>query len=153
MTAAPGIELTPIPEAKSAAKLSRLQKQILLMALANRTKESRTDEGGGADLYYSEILATVYGFKPTRPLRYGDHYGEHAGQRIPGGQKFDRQAIGPARYNRAQAAISRAMLRLHSRGLVICSYGVRSRWSGCSLTPAGLAISQTVNTKAKGPQS
>jgi hypothetical protein len=127
-------------------KLSALQKRILVMALANRIKEGRTAASKGADLYYSEVLAVVYGFRPTGPLRYGDHYGEHAGQRIPGDQKFDREIIGRARYNSAHTAISRAMLGLADHGLITWLTGANSSWSGCSLTTEGLAVSQTVNT-------
>jgi hypothetical protein len=40
-----------------------LQKQILVMAQANHIKEDRIDhETHSADLYYSEILAAIYGF-------------------------------------------------------------------------------------------
>jgi len=101
-------------------------------------------ETKGADLYYSEILAAIYGFPSERlwELRAG----ELTDQRKVTGKKFDRQAIGLARYNRAQAAISRAMRRLESRGLITWVCGTYARWSGCNLTPLGLTFSKTVNT-------
>jgi hypothetical protein len=140
------IENDDVKVRRSVQRLSSLQRQILAMARANRVKEGRTDETrGGADLYYWEVLATVYGFPPTGATRYPENYGDHAGQRIPGGQKFDRQAIGTARYNRAQAAVSRAMSRLGERGLIACLRG-RYCWSGCSLAKKGLAFCETVKT-------
>jgi hypothetical protein len=130
-------------------KLSRLQKQILLLALENKLREGRAfpeEEDGGADVYYAEILATVYGFPPTGPLRQGY---DPAGRRLAGGWKFSPGEIGQARYNAAQAAVSRAMLRLHSRGLAVCVWGAISHWSGCSLTSAGLEAAKTVKSIVK----
>jgi hypothetical protein len=123
-------------------KLSKLQKQILVLALANKQRENRGFEARGADLYYSEILREVYGFATTGPLR------EH-----PGGHDFDLTVIGRERYNAAQAAISRTMIRLHSRGLIHAMCGAISRWSGCNLTPLGVEAAETVKTKALVPQS
>ncbi len=125
-------------------KLSKLQKQILALALGNKLREERAfDMGSGADVFYSEILATVYGFPLERPLR--EVAGDFAGMRT-GGHRFDPKRIGKARYNAAQAAVSRAVLRLESRGLVLWARSVCSHWSGCDLTPAGFEYAQTVNT-------
>jgi hypothetical protein len=107
-------------------RLSRLQKQILMMAY-NRIQEP---------LYYSEILEEVYGFQPAV-----------GGEPSPGSIRFDRQAIGPERYNAAQAALSRAMSRLHTRGLILCLCGSHNRWSGCSLTEAGRRLIQMLNAR------
>jgi hypothetical protein len=93
-----------------------LQKRILTLAY-DRINEP---------LYYSEILEEVYAFPPAV-----------GGERNPGSIRFDRQAIGPARYNAAQAALSRAMSRLDKRGLILRLCGGHSRWSGCSITPRG----------------
>jgi hypothetical protein len=60
---------------------------------------------------------------------------------------FDRQAIGPRCYNRAQAAVSRAIRRLESRGLVKYVTGKWGCWAGRSLSPAGLSFAETVNTR------
>jgi hypothetical protein len=120
----------------STRKLSKLQKQILALALENRVREGRAFESHhGADVFYSQILAEVYGFQTTWPLRRT--HGEHAGQRICGQHLFDPATIGEGRYNAAQAAISRAMARLESRGLVRRLCGHISHWAGCDLTPAG----------------
>jgi len=123
---------------RSGERLSALQKHILLRAYANRLQERRTAESPGADLYYSEILETVYGFPPAV-----------GGERSPGSLRFDRQAIGPERYNAAQAALSRAMSHLHDRGLILLVCGSYSRWSGCSITPKGQRlIHQWLNTRS-----
>ena len=153
----PAAALEPLAEnddvkaRRSVQRLSSLQQQILTMAWANRVKEGRTAESRGADLYYSEVLATVYGFPPIWPIRYSENWKEYAGERICGGKMFDRQAIGLARYNRAQAAVSRAMNRLGLRGLITCLCGRNCRWSGCSLTEKGLAFCETVITTAHVP--
>lgn len=131
----PEAPLTALEEPDSDGKgLSQLQRRILVMALTNRTKEGRTDETrGGADLYYSEILAQVYGF-PCECL-YRKRSGELTDERSVGGKKFDRQAIGTDRYNRAQAAISRTMRRPRPKSLpplaticATCPPRWRRRW-------------------------
>jgi len=111
---------------RSGERLSVVQKQILLMAYANRLREERTAESRGADLYYQQVLEEVYGFPPAV-----------GGEHCPGSRRFDRQAIGPPRYNAAVAAVSRSMSRLHKRGLILCLCGSHNRWSGCSITPKG----------------
>jgi hypothetical protein len=129
----------PIPESSAAPvqKLSRQQKQILTLALRNKVRENRPfDACRGADVLYPEILAEVYGFPLQRP-----NPREHPGH------NFDRQAIGPRRYNRAEAAVSRAIWRLESRGLVKYVTGKLGCWAGCSLSPEGLACAETVNTR------
>lgn len=112
----------------TASKLSRLQRFILEHAYKNRSAETRDSDSKGADLYYSEVLAGFFGF-PTHHAALRQSIGDH---------KFDVGGIGPRKYNAAQAAISRTMLRLMARGLVVGMNGVRSRWSGCSLTIAGV---------------
>ena len=129
---------------KEQSKLSKLQKQILVLALENKLRENRDfEERNGADIYYSEILATVYGFPPEVPLR-------QAGERTQWG-KFDREVIGRARYNAAHAAISRTMSHLQARGLIRWVCARYTRWSGCNLTPAGFEIAKRVKTRANLP--
>jgi hypothetical protein len=57
------------------------------------------------DLYYAEVLAVYFGFPvtwwPDRSLR-----------EVQGSHRFDREAIGCARYDAAQASLSRAVRRL-----------------------------------------
>jgi hypothetical protein len=133
--------------------LSDLQQAAMRIASRNREAEGRTlDTPGGADAFYHEILAEHYGFEPTGPLRYPAHYGEHAGQRIAGGQKFSRQAIGARRYDAAKVALSRAVGRLEHRGLVQVRQAASSHWSGISLTEAGVLLAKqlTVNSSASG---
>jgi hypothetical protein len=124
------------------SKLSKLQKQILALALANRVREGRDEKSNGADLFYSQILAEVYGFPTTYPLRLGAEHPYHPGMRICGQHVFDVGEIGKGRYNAAQAAISRAMARLQSRGLVIGQCGVTAHWSGCNLTVDGMELAK-----------
>jgi hypothetical protein len=104
-------------------RLSRLQQQILMMAY-DRIQEP---------LYYSEILEEFFAFVPVI-----------GGEHTPGCIRFDRQAIGPQRYNAAMAALSRSMSRLHTRGLILWLYGSKSRWSGCSITPQGQRLIRTI---------
>ena len=113
-----------------AGRLSVLQRRLLLLASINRIQASIEEQGSAetptVDLYYSQVLEEVYGFPPAVG-------GEHS----PGGKRFDRQAIGAARYNAAAAALSRSMRRLHNCGLILCLHGSNNRWSGCSITPKG----------------
>lgn len=126
---------------KEQCKLSKLQRQILVLALANKLRENRGFKArSGADVFYSEILATVYGFPLELPLR-------QAGQRTIC-RKFDREVIGRARYQAAEAAVSRTMLRLEARGLVRCVCARHTTWAGCNLTPAGFKIAKTVSIAA-----
>ena len=137
-------ETDDLKATRSIQRLSSLQRQILAMSRVNRIKEGRTDhEAHGADLYYSEIMVAVYGFPSSESLREMEA-GVLTDKRKAGGKKFDRRAIGLARYNRAQAAISRAMRRLESRGLITLVCGRYARWSGCSLTSEGLSFSEAV---------
>jgi hypothetical protein len=117
------------------SKLSKLQRFILAAALRNRTREVRSHDSNGADLYYAEIMVGHFGFEPTTDPR-GDH-----------GQHFDLAAIGKRRYAAASAAISRAALRLGTRGLVRCLKGTVSRWSGLSLTSEGSALASAGATE------
>ncbi len=133
--------------------LSELQRAALCIAFRNREAEGRTlDTPGGADAYYHEILADHYGFEPTGPLRYPEHYGGHAGQRIAGGQKFSRRAIGARRYDAAKVALSRAAGRLERRGLVQTRQATMSHWAGISLTETGVLLAKqlAVNSSAEG---
>ena len=70
-------------------------------------------------LYYSDICEGYYGWKQH------SSYGSHGG---PGCNKFSREEIGKAEYNRVMATISRACLRLERRGLVRCIRGL-VRWA------------------------
>ncbi len=117
------------------AKLSRLQRSILELAYVNRVAEGRHSESSGADLYFYELMVACFGF-PTPPRRYG----ETDRRRVPGSQRFSRRQIGAARYDAAQASVSRAVRRLEDRGLVVRLCGAVSHWSGLSLSPAGLAV-------------
>jgi hypothetical protein len=120
-------------------KLSRLQKQILLLALANKQRENRGfEERTLADVLYSEILMEVYRFRPIEPLR--DKTGKRDVSR-----KFDPVLIGRARYNAALAAVSRAIRRLEQRGLAWSVRGNYTPWAGCSLTPEGLPLAKQLS--------
>jgi hypothetical protein len=115
------------------AKLSRLQRWILYAAWENRLD----GDDGNADLYYHEILAGYFGF----PMRW---YGDQPRHSHPGSHRFDREEIGRARYDTAQASASRAVRRLTDRGLAERYVGAFSRWSALRLTDAGFAAAPTL---------
>lgn len=114
--------------------LSKLQKQILLLALGNRELKVRPDCYGDLDLYSPEILERVYGFPVEE--RYG-WFGKVTTRGDPTRQHFRLAVIGRARYNSAQAAVSRAFRRLQERGLVERQRGAYAAWHGINLTPEG----------------
>jgi hypothetical protein len=110
--------------------LSVLQRRILQLALAQRERYGDTET-----VYQAEILAALYGLTSDKPLR-------------DPGRKFNREAIGRAIYNRANAAVSRATGRLMRRGLLDEWCGQRAGGPArYSLTPAGIqyARSQRLN--------
>ena len=97
--------------------LSALQRTALRMALDG----SREEAPRCAHTTNAEVIKACYGF-PRRPGRPDG---------IP---RFSRAGIGEQRYNAAVAAVSRALARLESRGLV-------ERWRGCvTLTDAGVRV-------------
>ena len=114
------------------ARLSRLQRYILDAARENRAAEVRqAGDPSQADLYYHEVLTGYFSFPvhwyAGRPLRSD-----------PGSHYFDRQAIGGARYDAAQASLSRAVQCLEARGLVERYVSPLSWWSGLKLTDAAV---------------
>lgn len=118
------------------SKLSKLQRCILRLALENRIREGRSEDSRGSDLYYSEIKYRVYGFEP-QCLRSGNP--EYRDIRhMPGNHQFHHEHAVARQHAAAAAAISRAASRLYARGLVSLLCGSISRWSGVSLTPAGI---------------
>ena len=106
-------------------KLSSLQKQILILALPNKAREDRPyDSTSGADVSYTEILASVYGFEPCVDQYFDERHGGHAGKR-----KFGSLfSVPPRKSMRHEPPVSRAMLRLQSRGLMQCMRG--GYWAG-----------------------
>jgi hypothetical protein len=158
----------------SSQKLSKLQKQILFLALDNRLDEGRNgNETSSCDLARNQIMAEVYGFPLAKREtvwlavdKYGDVMTDEDGEEIVArrefrreslrdrngkrdihGKKFEMADIGRERYNAAQAAVSRAMARLEQRGLVTRVCGGYSHWAGINLTPAGVAVVQTVKSQ------
>jgi hypothetical protein len=130
------------------AKLSRLQRWILYAAYDNRSGPAPASQ---PDLYYHEILAGYFRF----PVRW---YGGEPLHSHPGSHHFDREEIGRARYDAAQASVSRAVRRLETRGLAERYAGAVSRWTGVRLTDAGFEAApkldlQTVKTMAGPPKS
>jgi hypothetical protein len=122
--------------------LSTLQKTILRTAYRGYSRRQGKNRQTGADAYYAEILHEHYGWQPVLgPLRSkGDAAAaaEEDGCSFHHGPHFDREQIGHKPYKAAQAALSRAVLRLVRRGLVDARQGARSRWSGVNLTEAGV---------------
>jgi hypothetical protein len=115
--------------------LSDLQRYVL----AEAGKRSR--------VYYAEVLAGFYGWRPRRELAR-DAEGK---LRSPGSWHFSPRKVGENRYNKAMAALSRACARLGTRGLVTCLKGVSSRWAGVEITDKGKEW-LSVNTRAPLPE-
>ena len=101
--------------------LSDLQKTILGLALENHDNHDGVDGAKGVDVIYSEILVKHFGWKGNTRDRYG--------KRIYSFTVFDRAAIGAKAYASAEAAVSRAVLRLQQRGLAVAIHGI-VRWAG-----------------------
>ncbi len=128
------------------AKLSTLQKQILLIAL-------RWCGKAHSDVYSQDIKVEVFGWKPMRHYWNGwydeayeqpgtarfelDH---HMANDSLGGQIFDRKSIGERRYNAVSVSISRTLKRLIERHLIYQS------GAGWSLTDHGLEVAKTTTT-------
>ena len=128
------------------AKLSTLQRKILLIALRWRGKDR-------SDVYIQDIKVEAFGWKPM------SHYSTgwvDEGHNRPGtarsnsddphcfngplsGQIFDRKSIGESRYNAVSVSVSRALKRLIERHLLYQS-GV-----GWSLTDHGLEVAKTIS--------
>jgi hypothetical protein len=121
-----------------ASRLSTLQKEIVMLAAENKQREGRGfDERDGADVYYSEILVTIFGF----PLR--KQY-ERTPRELPCCRIFSPSEIGKKRYRAVQATLSRSILRLHAQGVAVSVRSKRSTWAGCNLTPAGVALARAL---------
>jgi hypothetical protein len=138
--------------------LSDLQKTILRLALANHEDEGRTvGDPFGCDVGYAEILATHFGFKPRRPLRYppDSRICKLAGPRALGGYHFSKAAIGDARYHVAHVTLTRTVRRLEARGLAAGVGCDEFRHAGVNLTAAGLAVARelSVSSCAHGPET
>jgi hypothetical protein len=127
--------------------LSELQKTILRRALSNRNAEGRQAGAWGADVYRAEILADYWGWKMhAYPPFYQQ---ERSGwqRRAHASQRFSRRRIGAARYDAAQAAVTRAFQRLADRGLVELRCGAFAQWSGASLTEIGVNFARNLSAK------
>jgi hypothetical protein len=92
------------------------------------------------DAFYYEILIRHFGFENR--LKDRDWRG-----RVFTGQHFDKDKIGKERYNAAQAALSRAVTRLHQRGLITFISGALAKWTGVNLTPAGIEVARRLSVK------
>ncbi len=125
-------------------KLSKLQKQVLLIALRWHGKAH-------SDVYNSDIKVEVFGWKPLS--HYWDGWVDE-GHAQPGtarceldshwannslhGQIFDRKSIGERRYNAVSVSTHRALKRLTERHLL---YKTGAGWS---LTEHGLETAKNV---------
>jgi hypothetical protein len=88
-------------------------------------------------LYYAEVFVDYFGWQPVGPwAALHRHVGELAN---PGGQRFSRDAIGPARYHSNQTVLSRACRRLVARGLITWVDNARGQWAAVAITDAGRA--------------
>ncbi len=116
--------------------LSDLQKTILRLALRNRNVGDGGGPTWGVDVLHSEVLVEHFGWHGETRNQWGN--------RIQGGNIFDRLAIGPKAYASARAALSRAVARLEQRGLAVAVHGV-TRWAGATLTDAGVALAEQLS--------
>jgi hypothetical protein len=120
------------------AKLSKLQKWILSLARENKQREGREfNSSSGADVFYAEVMSKYFDFPTQKSYSL-------TLRQLPAGPVFSPEAIGRGRYNSAQVAISRAVLRLQIRGLVEGKRFRHSTWAGCNLTPAGLEVARAL---------
>lgn len=101
--------------------LSQLQRKILHLTRA-KTKA-----------YFHEIMAAVHGWRDKAAHQHS-------------GQHFSPAQVGVARYNASHAALSRAVSRLESRGLVTVHKGALAQWTYVALTTDGMAVAATVKT-------
>jgi len=131
------------------AKLSRLQKQVLLIALRWHGKT-------WSDVYNSDIKVEVFGWKPLCHYWDGWHDEAHA---QPGaaryeldhdwankslhGQIFNRKSIGERRYNTVSVSAHRALKRLTERHLL---YKTGAGWS---LTEHGLETAKKLSASTE----
>ena len=97
-------------------------------------------------LYYHDILQEYYGWTSHR--RPG-HPGN--GTASPGTQRFGPAEIGPQRYHQTMVTLSRAVARLHARGLVTWLSGVNAHWSGVEITPEGRSLAAAWPQPAEAP--
>lgn len=132
--------------------LSELQRTILRLAVDNRGRHREavlglreslgaavSVETCGADVYYAEVLAYYWGWEGTVPWRENRR------------RRFSKAQIGPMAYSSALASLSRAMLRLQKRGLVVGKQGRGSRWSGADLTDAGAELAAALLLQEVAP--
>ena len=116
--------------------ISRLQKDILRIAMANRVAEAADDPTDGADIYPAEILESHFAFIPLYgPGRHRWRARRRDRARYYSARIFSRSEIGAARYNAGSAATSRALSRLAARSLVVQVRG--DGWRGYDLTSTG----------------
>ena len=85
-----------------------------------------------ARLYYHDILQEYYGWQSHRRPCHPWH-----GTSSLGTQRFWPAEIGKQRYHQTMVTLSRAVARLHTRGLVVWLSGVNAHWSGVEITPEG----------------
>ena len=138
-------QLTAPDEATpSTAKLSILQKRILLVALRWRGKAH-------ADIYTEDVKTQIFnwramcrywdGWQPSIVVQPGTARLSKDHPNMPNwcchGQIFDRQSIGESRYNTVSVSISRALKRLIKRHLVFRS------GAGWSRTDQGAEVART----------
>lgn len=121
-----------------AAKLSRLQRQILQIALRWRGQDH-------ADVFAKDVMVEAFGLPPLRhyvpdidPDEIPRTARNPAGKRVFG-HSFDVDGVGRARYNSICASISRTFKRLEARGLL-----QKVGW-GYSLTEQGLETVKKAN--------
>jgi hypothetical protein len=86
-------------------------------------------------LYYHDILQEYYGWQSHRRPCHPWH-----GTSSPGTQRFWPAEIGKQRYHQTMVTLSRAVARLHTRGLVVWLSGVNAHWSGVEITLEGRSL-------------
>lgn len=128
--------------------LSDLQKTILRRALTNRRAEGRQGARGGADVVRAEILADYWGWEMKHAPGWFYQHRDGWQWRALGGQHFSARKVGSETYNSAQAALTRAFLRLERRGLVTLVSAAYSNWSGVNLSEPGIEVAKGLSVKS-----
>jgi hypothetical protein len=131
--------------------LSNLQQDIIVMAYMNKEagvvayhtgpNEYNTYPVISAHVKREQILRERFGWEPS-------------GRRGLLTYTFSKNEIGPKRYNRVMASLSRALHRLERRGFLFFTHRLLAgSWSGVELTEEGEAEARRILERRKAEES
>ncbi len=124
----------------TAARLGRLQKTILRIALQHRDAEGRNgDEDLGADVLSTEAIVAHLELPVSEP--------EVAGERLYCNAIPPSARRNKAEYLSARASVSTSLRILERRGLVVPVQGLTG-WTGANLTPEGVRVARSLQDSA-----